>query len=90
MKKLTLLALALCTAALTGCGDSDEAKRVRAVFITSCMSGGASQGTCDCAHEYLAEEYSLEEIETISSPYEVPSPKVIQDLTRYALQCRGK
>lgn len=54
------------------------------------MSGGASQGTCECANEYLAEEYSLEEVETISSPYEVPSPKVIQDLARYALQCRGK
>ena len=75
---------------IAGCGDSDEAKRVRAVFITSCMSGGATQSSCECAHRHLAEDYSVAEIEELSRPYAVPSMKPVQDLTRYAGQCRGE
>lgn len=90
MKKQILALLVLSAAALTGCGESDEAKRVRAVFITSCMSGGATQSSCECAHRHLAEDYSVAEIEEMSSPYAVPSMKLVQDLTRYAGQCRGE
>ncbi|MEL0170021.1 MAG: hypothetical protein VW877_18085 [Pseudomonadaceae bacterium] len=90
MKKQIIALLILSAAALTGCGESDEAKRVRAVFITSCMSGGATQSSCECAHRHLAEDYSVAEIEELSSPYAVPSMKLVQDLARYAGQCRGE
>lgn len=76
--------MAIITAALVGCSDSDP---IRGQFISGCMHAGAPKSDCQCIFGKLEEEYGREDLDRMSMEYP-PNNALMESTMKAALACR--
>lgn len=86
--KIAMTAAFVSLLALGGC--SSEADRIRGEFIAGCINGGGPKSICACVFDKMESKFDLEEIEAMSSAYELPPQNVMKDVMAFALQCQKR
>ena len=76
--------MAMITAALVGCSDSDP---IRGQFISGCMHAGAPKSDCQCIFGKLEEKYGREDLDRMSMEYP-PNNALMESTMKAALACR--